>query len=49
MLRNTASKAVLLIEGELLEQQHRVIVESPFNPCPGPVSTPPVVFLVGER
>ena len=23
--------------------------DDPFNPCPGPVSTPPVVFLVGER
>ncbi|MCQ6272837.1 hypothetical protein M8J71_20475 [Pseudarthrobacter sp. R1] len=23
--------------------------EVPFNPCPGPISTPPVVFMVGER
>jgi len=23
--------------------------DDPFNPCPGPVSTPPVVFMVGER
>lgn len=23
--------------------------EDPFNPCPGPISTPPVVFMVGER
>ncbi len=23
--------------------------DDPLNPCPGPISTPPVVFMVGER
>lgn len=39
-------------DGSVLAEQKNDLEwtrEDPLNPCPGPVSTPPVVFLVGER
>ena len=42
----------LATDGSVLAEQVNDLEwtrEDPFNPCPGPVTTPPVVFLVGER
>ncbi|WP_258802366.1 hypothetical protein [Pseudarthrobacter sp. NS4] len=39
-------------DGSLLAEQVNDLEwtrDDPFNPCPGPVTTPPVLFLVGER
>lgn len=39
-------------DGSLLAEQVNDLQwtrDDPFNPCPGPVTTPPVVFLLGEQ
>jgi hypothetical protein len=39
-------------DGALLAEQVNDLEwtrDDPFNPCPGPVSTPPLIFLVGGR
>lgn len=39
-------------DGTLLAEQVNDLQwtrDDPFNPCPGPVTTPPVVFLLGEQ
>lgn len=44
--------AALADDGTVLSEQENDLEwtrDDPFNPCPGPVSTPPVVFLVGKR
>jgi hypothetical protein len=47
-----ALRALAWGDGSMLAEQVNDLQwtrDDPFNPCPGPVTTPPAVFLLGER